>query len=94
MYWSTLASRERSGRGSALTNAGSRPQGAQGRCVLDVREVLWNAADEVPHPAKTRVLTRKAHGADVRGAGLWPTGVHEAPWNAAREVPPPTKSGF
>ena len=31
---------------------------------------------------------RKAHGADVRGAGLWPTGVHEAPWNAAREVPP------
>ena len=24
----------------------------------------------------------------MRGAGLWPTGVHEAPWNAAREVPP------
>ena len=38
-------------------------------------------------PTKTRGLTRKAHGADVRGAGLWPTGVHEAPWNAAREVP-------
>ena len=31
---------------------------------------------------------RKAHRCDVRGAGLWPTGVHEVPWNAAREVPP------
>ena len=59
------------------------------RCVLDVREHLWNAADEVPQLTKTRVLTRKAHGADVRGAGPWPTGVHEAPWNAAREVPHP-----
>ena len=28
--------------------AGSRPQGARGRCVLDVHEVPWNAADEVP----------------------------------------------
>ena len=37
---------------------------------------------------KTQVLTRKAHGADVRGAGLWPTGVREVPWNAAREVLP------
>ena len=45
-------------------------------------------------PLKTRVLTRKAHGADVRGAGLWPTGVHEAPWNATREVPHPLKRGF
>ena len=45
-------------------------------------------------PTKTRVLTRKAHGADVRGAGLWPTGVHEAPWNATREVPHPLKRGF
>ena len=45
----------------------------------------------VPQPTKKRVLTRKAHGADVRGAGLWPTGVHEAPWNAAREVPQLTK---
>ena len=52
-----------------------------------------HSADEVPHPAKTRVLTRKAHGADVRGAGLWPTGVHEAPWNAAREVPPIKNAG-
>ena len=38
---------------------------------------------------KTRVLTRKAHRCDVRGAGLWPTGVHERLWNAASEVPPP-----
>ena len=31
--------------------AGSRPQGARGRCVLDVHEVPRNAADEVPrHP--------------------------------------------
>ena len=37
---------------------------------------------------------RKARDADVRGAGLWPTGVHEAPWNAAREVPHLLKRGF
>ena len=45
------------------------------------------AADEVP-PSKTQVLMRKARRADVRGAGLWPTGVHEHLWNAADEVPP------
>ena len=30
--------------------AGSDAQGAQVRCVLDVRERLWNAAHQVPQP--------------------------------------------
>ena len=43
---------------------------------------------QVTQPTKERVLVRKAHRCDVRGAGLWPTGVHERLWNAADEVPP------
>ena len=34
----------------------------------------------------------KAHRADVRGAGLWPTGVHETPRNAVHQVPLFTKT--
>ena len=80
------SSGERSGRGSVLLKAGSDAQGAQGRCVLDVRETLHNAAYQVPLSQK-QVLVRKAPGGDVRGAGLWPTGVHEPLQNAAPEVP-------
>ena len=55
---------ERSGRGSVLLKAGSDAQGAQGRCVLDVRETLRNAAHQVP-PSQKQVLRRKACKGDV-----------------------------
>ena len=44
-------------RGVDVRGAGLWPTG--------VREPLENAADEVPHPTKTRVLVRKAPGGDV-----------------------------
>ena len=44
---------------------------------------------QVPLSTKTRVLMRKARRADVRGAGLWPTGVREPLENAANAVPQP-----
>ena len=67
------------------------PRGA-GPWPTGVREPLENAADEVPHPTKTRVLMRKARDADVywstlgiaHGAGLATSPVE----NAACEVPP------
>ena len=54
--------------------------------MLDARKSLRNAARQVSLSQK-RVLIRKAPGGDVRGAGLWPTGVHEPLQNAASEVP-------
>ena len=51
------------------------------------RRVPWRTRHIRFRPFKKQVLTRKAHEADVRGAGLWPTGVHEASWNAAHQVP-------
>ena len=36
-----------------------------GAMCTGVHERLWNAADEVPQPSKTRVLMRKARDADV-----------------------------
>ena len=40
--------------------------------LLDVREPLENAADEVPHPIKERVPMRKARRADVYWGTLGP----------------------
>ena len=37
--------------------------------------------------SQKQVLRRKACKGDVRGAGLWPTGVHEPLQNTAPEVP-------
>ena len=51
---------ERSGRGSALSKAGSDAQGAQGRCVLNVRETLRNAAHQVPLPKSRFSGARRA----------------------------------
>ena len=59
-----------------------------------VRKPPWNAAHQVPHPTKMRVLVRKASRADARGAGLWPTEIREPPENAAHQVPHPLKRGF
>ena len=42
--------------------------------MSDARKTLRNAAHQAP-PSQKRVLVRKAPGGDVRGAGLWPTGV-------------------
>ena len=64
---------------------------------------LRNTAHQAPRPTKKQVLRRKAHRCDVRGAGLWPTGVlqppgtelilRRVPWRTQRMRFRPLKAG-
>ena len=64
---------ERSGRAFTISKAGSDAQGAQGRCVLNVRETLRNAAHQIPLPAGSQAQGVQRRCARCGPLAYWST---------------------